>query len=78
MDAKTTSAAFELIAGKVDLSLSEITLEETLEEIGLDSLHLMEMAMSVQRDYGNPVPEGDLRLDQTVAEAIAYLDGRMR
>ncbi|HJP72886.1 MAG TPA: acyl carrier protein [Pseudonocardiaceae bacterium] len=77
MDVKT-SPALELIASKAELPASEIDLDQTLEDAGLDSLHLMEMAMAVQREYGIEVPEGDLRLDQTVEEALNYLDAKMR
>ncbi|HEX3781637.1 MAG TPA: acyl carrier protein [Pseudonocardiaceae bacterium] len=78
MDVTSISVALELIANKAQLLPEEIDLDGTLEDAGLDSLHLMEMAMAVQREYGTEVPEGDLRLDQTVTEAIAYLDLKMR
>ena len=77
MDTKTTGRALDLIAAKAELPASDIADDQTLEDLGLDSLHLMEMSVTVQREYGVRIPEGDLRLDQTVAEAVAYLTERM-
>jgi acyl carrier protein len=64
----------ELLADKAELPVEELGLDQTLEEIGLDSLHLMEVALWAQREYGADIPEGDLHHELTVREALAYLD----
>jgi acyl carrier protein len=68
----------EAIADKAELGSSELPFDATLEELGLDSLSLMEIAIVLQRECGVVIAEGDLRIDQTVDEAIAYLNERTR
>jgi acyl carrier protein len=64
------------IAEKAEVPVEEINPEQTLEELALDSLALIEIALFVQREYGIEVPEGDLVLSQKWSEWAAYLDER--
>jgi acyl carrier protein len=68
----------EIIADKADLAPSELPFDATLEELGLDSLSLMEIAIVLQQEYDVVIAEGDLRIDHTVDEAIAYLNEKTR
>ena len=68
-----TTRIVELLAQKADLEAAEIRPDRTLGDIGLDSLHLTEIAMWMQREYGFAVPDGKLREDQTIREALDYL-----
>jgi acyl carrier protein len=74
METTVNTRLVQLLADKAELSVAELAMDRTLEEIGLDSLHLMEIALWAQREYGAVVPEGDLHHDLTVGEALAYLD----
>ena len=76
METTVNARLVQLLADKAELPVDELGPDRTLEEIGLDSLHLMEVALWVQREYGAIVPEGDLHHDLTVREALAYLDGK--
>lgn len=68
----------ELIATKADITTDEVNLDSTLEDLGLDSLHLMELALWALQEHGLDVPEGDLRHDQKVSEMLAYFGERLR
>ncbi|KDN20436.1 acyl carrier protein [Amycolatopsis rifamycinica] len=74
METTVNARVIQLLADKAELPVEELAAHRTLEEIGLDSLHLMEIALWVQREYGAVVPEGDLHHELTVGEALAYLD----
>jgi len=74
METTVNGRVIQLLADKAELPVEELATDRTLEEIGLDSLHLMEIALWVQREYGAIVPEGDLHHELTVGEALAYLD----
>ncbi|MGW2701231.1 acyl carrier protein [Streptomyces sp. NPDC001340] len=65
------------IADKAEVPVEEINPEQTLEELALDSLTLIEIALYIQREYGIEVPEGDLVLGQKLSEWAAYLDERV-
>jgi len=71
------SRLLEMFAEKADLPVSELDPEQTLEEIGLDSLHLMELALWVQKEYGAEIADGELRDDRTLADTLAYLTSRI-
>ena len=76
MSTDSTGKIMEFVASKADIDVADVEPDRTLEGIGLDSLHLMEIALWVQQEYGVDVPEGDLRHDQTVREMLAYLTER--
>ncbi|WP_418002716.1 acyl carrier protein [Mycobacterium sp. PDNC021] len=46
----------------------------TFDEIGADSIFLVEVSLRLERDLDIPVPEGTLESTQTIAEAIATID----
>ena len=68
----------DIIAEEALIDRAKLDPSAKLEDIGLDSLHLMEIALWVRKEYGVEVPEGDLRHDQTMREALAYLGGKAR
>jgi len=74
METTVNDRVIQLLADKAELPVAELRLDQTLEEIGLDSLHLMEVALWVQREYGAVVPEGQLHHELTLRETLAYLD----
>lgn len=78
METTTTNRILEQFAAKAELPAAELNLDRTFEDLGLDSLHLMEVALWVQREYDVVIPEGDLNFDQTLREALTYLDQKTR
>ncbi|SER13176.1 acyl carrier protein [Actinokineospora terrae] len=67
----------DLVAEKAELPAAQLDPAHTLEDIGLDSLHLMEIALWMQKEYGVVIAEGELHHEQTLGEAIAFLDTRV-
>ena len=63
METTVNGRVLQLLADKAELPVTDLAMDRTLEDIGLDSLHLMEIALWVQREYGAVVPEGDLHHD---------------
>jgi long-chain acyl-CoA synthetase len=55
--------------------LSAVRPEQTLGELGLDSLGLIELALALEEKVDKPVAEEDLHLDLTVAQVQALLLG---
>ena len=78
MDITLNADVIELFAAKAELEVSDLELDQTLEEAGLDSLTLMEISLVMQKRHSVAVAEGELSLGQTVAEAVEYLSGKMR
>lgn len=78
MDITVTDRVLELLAEKAALPVAELDPGKSLEEVGLDSLHLMEVALWMQHEYGVVVNEGELHYEQTVREALEFLERRTR
>ncbi|MCU1682055.1 MAG: hypothetical protein JWQ81_2794 [Amycolatopsis sp.] len=77
MDITLNADVIELFAAKAELEVSDLVLDQTLEEAGLDSLTLMEISLVMQKRHSVAVAEGELSLSQTVAEAVEYLSGKL-
>lgn len=73
MTEDTRTSPLGLIAARADLAVEDIDPGSTLEDIGLDSLSLMEIALSMQSLYTVDIPEGALSARQTVDSAVRYL-----
>ncbi|GAB2974533.1 acyl carrier protein [Saccharothrix stipae] len=78
MELTVNERILEVFAAKAEVPIAELNLDHTFEEIGLDSLHLMEVALWMHKEFGAVIPEGDLHHEQTVREALAYLDAQTR
>ena len=77
MNIDTRNQIVRLVALKAQIDVGEVRLDSTLESLGLDSLHLTEIALWMDQQHGVNIPEGDLSDDQTVDEVLAYLSERM-
>jgi acyl carrier protein len=78
MDRTVDSQFMEVLASKAGVPAGELDLERTFEDLGLDSLHLMEIALWVQKEFKVDIPEGDLRHDQKAREGLDYLTDKVR
>jgi acyl carrier protein len=52
-------------------------LTTTFDELGLDSLAFMEIALAVEQEYGLQVDEEDAERIQTLGEALDYVNSRL-
>ena len=50
----------------------------TFEDMGLDSLALVEIQLEVQQEYGFIIPDEDTHYITTVGQAIAYTNRRLQ
>ena len=51
--------------------------ETTFEDMGLDSLALVDVQLAVQQEYGFTIPDEDAEKIGTVGDAIDYVNGRL-
>jgi len=49
----------------------------TFEDMGLDSLALVDVQLAVQQDYDFAIPDEDAEKIGTVGDAIEYVNGRL-
>jgi len=63
----------QVLREKYDVAQEAISLEATLDELGLDSLTVVELLFDVEDEFGIEVPE-ERATFQTLAEAAALVD----
>lgn len=65
----------ELIAEKIDMDASEIKAETTLEDLGIDSLDVTEIAMDIESEFDIEF-EADTSM-KTVADIVAEVEKKV-
>lgn len=68
-------AVAELIAERNDCDKSEITMDTTFKDLGIDSLDTVEMLMNLEDKIGK-----EIELDQkveTVGDLVRYIESKM-
>ena len=68
-----------ILVERVGLPAEDIPddLTTTFEELGLDSLAFMEIALAVEQEYGLQVDEEDAQHITTLGEALDYANSRL-
>lgn len=65
----------KLLSEQLDIDEEEITMESTLlEDLGADSIELVDLVMSVEEEYDIEVPDDALDNIVTVGDAVNYLE----
>lgn len=69
----------EIMAARLGLPAEQIVPEARLvEDLGLDSLDAVELAIAVERRFNIEVPEEELTKLKTVADMLALVEARTR
>ena len=69
----------EIMAARLGLPPEQLKSEARLvEDLGLDSLDAVELAISVERKFDIEVPEEELTKLKTVADMVALVESRIR
>jgi acyl carrier protein len=72
MDA-LTSFVTDFLAEKLDISAAELTADQPLEELGIDSLVLVELAVILEDEFGIVVDDQQLTGEQTLTDVVDLL-----
>ena len=68
----------EIMAARLGLQAEQLVPEARLvEDLGLDSLDAVELAISVERKFDIEVPEEELTKLKTVADMVALVESRL-
>jgi acyl carrier protein len=67
-------AFVEILEGVAAANRADITADHRLrEDLGIDSLSLIDVAVAVEDIFGIRTPDEDLGLFQTVGDAVGYI-----
>ena len=70
----------EILVNRIGVPENQVIDDPTLsfEDMGLDSLALVEIQLAVQQDYGFNIPDEDAQYITTVGQAIEYTNRRLQ
>ena len=67
-----------LIVEQLGVSKDEAVMKDSLiDELGADSLDIVELVMSLEEDFDVEIPDDDAEKIQTIGDAIAYMKERL-
>lgn len=65
----------EILVDKLGVDAADVKLESSIQDdLGADSLSVMEIVMSVEEEFGITVPEEELMSIQTVQDIVSKVD----
>lgn len=67
----------ELVVDQLGVEEDEVTMEATMQDdLGADSLDLVDLVMSVEEEFGVKVADEDLENIKTVGDIVNYIEDR--
>ena len=67
----------ELIVEQLAVAEEEVVPESSfLDDLGADSLDLVELVMAIEEEFGIEIPDDDVEKMQTIQDAISYVEER--
>lgn len=73
------AALKEIIVDKLSVSEDQIKPESSfIEDLGADSLDVVELVMSIEEKFGIEIPDEDAEKIRTVQDALDYIKAKMK
>ena len=67
----------ELVVDQLGVEEDEVTMEASMQDdLGADSLDLVDLVMSVEEEFGVKVADEDLENIKTVGDIVNYIEAR--
>lgn len=69
----------EIIVEELDVTPEQVTSEARFQEdLGADSLDVVELIMKIEEKFGIEVPDTDAEKIRTVQDAVRYIEGKLK
>ncbi|MFC8506979.1 acyl carrier protein [Streptomyces sp. NPDC057411] len=68
---------FALVSDKLGVPAEELDTTSTFDQLDLDSLALIELSVIVQKEFGVQIDETGLTPENTFADILAEIDGKV-
>lgn len=75
---ETLQKVIEIIAEKLNISVDSITESSTLQDLGADSLDLVELIMKFEETFGIEINDDDAETLENVAQVVNYVQERRK
>ncbi|MDJ0787668.1 MAG: acyl carrier protein [Myxococcota bacterium] len=75
MDSETNQRLRNVVAEQLGLDPSEVIPEaRILDDLGADSLDVVELVMALEETFDIEVPDSDMEMLQTIGDVAAYVE----
>ena len=65
----------DILAKQLQIDADKITMTTDIaDDLGADSLDVVEMLMTIEEEFGVTVPDDDVMAFKTVGDVVAYLE----
>jgi len=69
----------EIIADRMEKPAEDIQLEMSfVNDLGADSLETVEIIMRIEDEFGLEIPESESESIETIADAVKYVEAKMK
>ena len=67
----------KILAKQLRIDASKVQMDSRIkEDLGADSLNILQLLMKIEDDYGIMIPDEKLAHFKTVRDVVTYLDGQ--
>lgn len=70
----TFATVKEIIVEELALDEEEVTADATFDDLGADSLDIVEIVMAFEDEFGVEIPDEDAENINTVQDAVDYIE----
>lgn len=68
----------EILAASFDVDIETLTADTKIaEDLGADSLDIVEILMDIESEYGIEIPDEDIESIKTIGDAAEYIQNKM-
>lgn len=67
----------EIIASQLDVDAAELKNETSFNDLGADSLAIVEVALTFEKEFNIDIPDEDTEDIRTVGDAITYIQEKV-
>lgn len=65
----------EILCEQLELEEDQVTMDSSImEELGADSLDLVDLAMSIEDEFNIEIPDEDIDKIETVGDLVRYIE----
>ena len=78
----TFEAIFEkliaIVAEKLHVNRTQVTLGSTMQDLGADSLDMVEIVMRIEEEFNIQINDADAEKLHTMQEVVAYIQAQLK
>jgi acyl carrier protein len=67
-----------IVAEKLRIDRTLVKLESTMQDLGADSLDMVEIVMKIEEEFNIQINDADAEKLHTMREVVAYIQGHMK